>query len=155
MRFFLKTKNALAGAFSSFPPCFQAKRRVSGRLEHRGWNKRLKTRLQLIIDLLTLFPACDFLPLPKQARDIIYFPCQSRFAIVQCGLLSWTAAYLLTRPHLGPVTSQAAAELQVSFSLIQKWSGRQGQGLVVAPLLMGQRPNPDNKAWQFNSRHFR
>lgn len=113
--------------FSSFPPCFRGKRRVFGRLEHRGWNRHQKTRLQIIIDLLTLFPASDFLPLPKQTTDTIYFLGYSRFAVVR----SARTAYLLTRPHLRYVTS--AAQLRdFIFSHIQKWTNemRERKGRV-------------------------
>lgn len=131
-------KNFFENEFSSSPPCFQANRGVSRRLEHWGQNKQQKTRLQIIIDLLTLFPASDFLPLPKQTTDIIYFPGYTRFAVVYFEPLSGRPAYLLTGPHLGYVTSAPASGFH--FLRIQKWIERtKGHGSRFGSLLSSHK----------------
>lgn len=82
---------------------------------HATWTPRSeqqKTRLRIIIDLLTLFPASDFLPLPKQTIDFIYFLGYSRFAAVRFEPSSGRTVYLFTGPHLGYVTSAQAAQLR-------------------------------------------
>lgn len=94
-----------------------------------------KTRLQINIDLLTLFPASDFLPLPKQHIDIIYFLGNGRF----CNCTVWarnTTAYLLTGPHLGSVTSPLWLSFGFSFFyLTQKWKENERTKFAVWPII--------------------
>lgn len=108
---------------------------------HATWTPRseqtTKSRLRIIIDLLTLFPASDFLPLPKQTIDFVYFLGYSRFAAVWLEAFSGRTVYLFTGPHLGYVTSAQAPHLRdFVFSYIQKWTERtKGQGSLCGPLL--------------------
>lgn len=136
--------------FSSFPPCCQASRGVSRRFEHGGRNKQQKTRLQIYIDLLTLFPASDFLPLPKQQKDIIYFLGDGRF----CNSAVWawnTTAYLLTGPHLGSVTSPPAAQLWVFVSVSQRNERTtKEQRSPCDPLLAPQSRKLKSVHWSYN-----
>lgn len=103
-------------------------------------NKQQKTRWQIILDLLTRFPAVDFLPLPKQTKYIICFLGYSRFAVVWFEPLSGRA-YLLTGPHLGHVTSAPAVQLRnFAFSHAPKLIERtKGKGILCRPFLSSHK----------------